>query len=162
MIIKLGAKQSASILLGRKAVPTERAVKPPRRRNRAASFDKTFCEFFAGIGLVGEGLAPGGWRCVYANDLDPKKLALYVARHGAAGPYHLGDVFDTPTVVEKIPGRPLLATASFPCTDLSLAGGYRGFAGRQSSTFFGFIDALHALGARRPPLVLLENVVGFL
>jgi DNA (cytosine-5)-methyltransferase 1 len=55
-----------------------------------------------------------------------------------------------------------LATASFPCNDLSLAGGRKGLAGSQSSAFWGFVDVLRKLGERRPPLVLLENVVGFL
>ena len=42
----------------------------------------TFCEFFAGIGLVREGLEPSGWSCVYANDIDPRKQAAYEARFG--------------------------------------------------------------------------------
>jgi site-specific DNA-cytosine methylase len=55
---------------------------------------KTFCEFFAGIGLVREGLAGSGWQCVYANDFDPKKRELYEARFGA-GHFHEGDVWIT-------------------------------------------------------------------
>ena len=53
-------------------------------------------------------------------------------------------------------------TASFPCIDLSLAGHYRGLDGDHSSTFFGFAKVLEALKDRRPPLVMLENVTGFL
>ena len=34
---------------------------------------KTFCEFFAGIGLVREALEASGWQSVYANDNDLKK-----------------------------------------------------------------------------------------
>ena len=45
-----------------------------------ATSGKTFCEFFAGIGLVREGLAGSRWECVYANDNDPKKRELYEAR----------------------------------------------------------------------------------
>lgn len=55
-----------------------------------------------------------------------------------------------------------LATASFPCTDLSLAGGRRGLDNGESSAFWGFARTLEAMGDRRPPLVLLENVPGFL
>jgi DNA (cytosine-5)-methyltransferase 1 len=55
-----------------------------------------------------------------------------------------------------------LATASFPCNDLSLAGARKGLAGEQSSAFWGFVEILTKLGRRRPPLVLLENVTGFL
>jgi DNA (cytosine-5)-methyltransferase 1 len=122
---------------------------------------KTFCEFFAGIGLVREGLRGSGWSCLYANDLDPKKRQLYEGRFGDEGHFHLGDVWDTGAVVERIAGRPFLATASFPCVDLSLAGHGRGFEGAHSSTFFGFVRALEALGDRRPLAVLLENVAGF-
>jgi DNA (cytosine-5)-methyltransferase 1 len=128
----------------------------------AAEGGKTFCEFFAGIGLVREGLRASGWACVYANDIDPKKRSLYQARFGDSGHFHLGDVWETREVIARIPGRPALATASFPCVDLSLAGHYRGLNGRGSSTFFAFAAALRALEDRRPPLVLLENVPGFL
>ncbi|MDG3007538.1 DNA cytosine methyltransferase [Paludisphaera mucosa] len=127
-----------------------------------AAGDKTFCEFFAGIGLVREALGASGWSCIYANDVDPKKRALYESRFGDEGHFHLGDVWETAEVVARIEGRPRLATASFPCVDLSLAGHGRGFEGRHSSTFFGFIRAMEQLGERRPPLVLLENVTGFL
>ena len=123
--------------------------------------DKTFCEFFAGIGLVREGLTGSGWSCLYANDLDPKKRQLYEGRFGAEGHFHLGDVWNTDDVLGRITGRPFLATASFPCVDLSLAGRGRGFEGSHSSTFFGFVRLLEALGDRRPKAVLLENVSGF-
>lgn len=123
--------------------------------------DKTFCEFFAGIGLVREGLAASGWSCAFANDLDPKKQQLYEGRFGAEGHFHLGDVWNTDEVLGRITGRPFLATASFPCVDLSLAGRGRGFAGSHSSTFFGFVRLLEALAERRPKAVLLENVSGF-
>jgi DNA (cytosine-5)-methyltransferase 1 len=123
---------------------------------------KTFCEFFAGIGLVRAGLEPSGWRCVYANDIDPKKHALYRTRFGEAEHFHLGDVWQTERVLERIPGRPFLATASFPCVDLSLCGHYRGLEGEHSSTFFGFARVLQALGDRQPTAVMLENVTGFI
>ncbi|AMV35836.1 DNA cytosine methyltransferase [Planctomyces sp. SH-PL62] len=124
--------------------------------------DKTFCEFFAGIGLVREALGASGWSCVYANDVDPKKQGLYLGRFGDEGHFHLGDVWETPEVVSRIEGSPLLATASFPCVDLSLAGNGRGFEGTHSSTFFGFVRAMETLAERCPRLVLLENVTGFL
>jgi len=54
-----------------------------------------------------------------------------------------------------------LATASFPCTDLSLAGGREGLAGKHSSAFWGFVEALARMSTK-PKLVMLENVPGFL
>jgi DNA (cytosine-5)-methyltransferase 1 len=55
-----------------------------------------------------------------------------------------------------------LATASFPCNDLSLAGMRKGLAGKESSAYWGFVRILDEMGDRRPPFVLLENVAGFL
>jgi DNA (cytosine-5)-methyltransferase 1 len=130
--------------------------------DRRAVEGKTFCEFFAGIGLVREGLLASGWSCVYANDIDPRKRALYEARFGRSDHFHEGDVWRTAEAAGRIPGRPFLATASFPCVDLSLAGHYRGLQGDHSSTFFGFARVLAALAGRRPRAVLLENVTGLL
>jgi DNA (cytosine-5)-methyltransferase 1 len=123
---------------------------------------KTFCEFFAGIGLVGEGLRDSGWRCVYANDISLEKRELYEARNGVSHHYHLEDIAKTEAVLRRIPDQPFFATASFPCIDLSLAGHYRGFGGEHSSTFFGFIEVVKRLDERRPRMILLENVSGFL
>ena len=126
------------------------------------SLSKTFAEFFAGIGLVHEGIRGSGWRCVYANDLDPKKRAMYEAHFGEASYYHLEDIWNTGRILQHLRGRPFLATASFPCIDLSLAGHFKGFKGKQSSTYFGFLEALHRMPRRRPRMVMLENVTGFL
>jgi DNA (cytosine-5)-methyltransferase 1 len=123
---------------------------------------KSFCEFFAGIGLVHAGLRPAGWNCVYANDIEAKKREMYEGHFGRSPYYHVHDVWDTKRVVKEISGRPFLATASFPCVDLSIAGYWKGFEGERSSTYFGFVEVLRELGARRPPLVMLENVYGFL
>ena len=38
----------------------------------------TFLEFFAGGGMAREGLGPD-WACLFANDIDPKKGAAYIA-----------------------------------------------------------------------------------
>ena len=137
-------------------------VRQPGVEIQALPMQKTFCEFFAGIGLVREGLAASGWECVYANDIEPKKQAAYEARFGKSAHFHLGDVWNTDEVVARIPGRPALMTASFPCIDLSLAGHYKGLEGEHSCTFFGFANVLGAMKDRRPPLVMLENVTGFL
>ena len=123
---------------------------------------KTFAEFFAGIGLVKEALRRSGWRCVYANDIDQKKKQIYDAHFGASSHFHLGDVWNTDEVLQTLPNAPFLATASFPCTDLSLAGHWRGLNGEHSSAFFGFTRVLEKLGDNKPRAILLENVSGFL
>src|SRR5690606_11856581 len=87
----------------------------------------------------------------------PKKADMYQAHFGEA--LFLGDVHAIdPASVPSIS----MATASFPCNDLSLAGGRKGLAGRHSSAFWGFLRVLEGMGDRRPPLVLVENVPGFL
>ncbi len=131
---------------------------------------KTCAEFFAGIGLMRLGLERQGWHITFANDIDERKQAMYLAHFGAADAaddaaddveshFALADVHTL--AVERVPSV-TLATASFPCNDLSLAGARQGLAGAQSSAFWGFIRILEELGPRRPPLVLLENVTGFL
>ena len=122
--------------------------------------DKTFAEFFAGVGLMRMGLERQGWKIVFANDLCPDKYEMYRGQfvdaddHFVIEDIHKLNVDDVPTVT--------LATASFPCNDLSLAGARAGLCGRQSSAFYGFIRILKEMKRRRPPLVLLENVTGFL
>ena len=102
------------------------------------------------------------WQLLYANDLDAKKKQMYEGHFGPSEQYHLGDVWDTKEVVSRIRDAPFLATASFPCTDMSLAGKRRGFTGVESSALFGFLRAVEQLDDRRPRLLLLENVTGFL
>lgn len=115
-------------------------------------------EFFAGIGLVRLALERRGWQVAFANDIDPEKFEIYKSNFGQDH-FVLGDIHAL--CPGQIPSCDLF-TASFPCNDLSIAGAWVGLNGRQSSAFWGFIDILKALGDRRPPLVLLENVVGFL
>ncbi len=123
--------------------------------------EKTTAEFFAGIGLMRLGLEKAGWRTAFANDIDPDKKQMYMDQFGDTGEFRFGDIHDL-----QLPQVPTvaLATASFPCNDLSLAGARHGLAGAQSSAFWGFVDILHGMmrEGRQPPLVLLENVPGFL
>lgn len=106
------------------------------------------------------GLENEGWKTVWANDIDEKKWEMYRENFSEDGCSFI------PGDVHKVDGRDIpdieLATASFPCNDLSLAGSRHGLAGTQSSAFWGFVDAIKGMGKRRPPLVLLENVTGFL
>ncbi len=107
------------------------------------------------------GLEKAGWQTEFANDIDPDKWQMYRDHFGVSGEFVLEDIHKVDSL--KIPSV-TLATASFPCNDLSLAGSRNGLAGAQSSAFWGFVDALKAMKRekRLPPLVLLENVTGFL
>ena len=120
----------------------------------------TVAEFFAGIGLMRLGLEQAGWRVIWANDIDEDKKRMYCGHFsGDSAHFHLGDVHAvSPAEIPTVS----LATASFPCNDLSLAGGRRGLAGQHSGAFWGFIDAIKGMRSRKPSLVMLENVAGFL
>jgi len=131
----------------------------PKIRSKKAGVP--FMEFFAGIGLVRYALERQGWKAVYANDISSDKEQMYCDHFGfEKNEFELGDIHQLNA--DLLPTA-LLATASFPCTDLSLAGARAGLnEGKQSSAFWGFIEILRTLGNRRPPLVMLENVPGFL
>lgn len=133
----------------------------PTAANRIAKLERPLraAEFFAGIGLVRLALERQDWSVVFANDIEPTKAKMYRDNwpdddHLLVGDIHAIDAETVPTVD--------LFTASFPCNDLSIAGRWDGLAGKESSAFWGLIRILRQMGERRPPLVLLENVVGFL
>ncbi len=84
----------------------------------------SFYEFFAGGGMARAGLG-AGWTCLFANDIDADKAASYrligaarIFRRRSRG-FRAG----------SLPGHADLAWASFPCQDLSLAGGGKGMGG---------------------------------
>ena len=117
-------------------------------------------EFFAGGGMARAGLG-AGWRCAFANDLDPGKAAAYALNWGA-GELRLADVWALSPA--DLPGRADLAWASSPCQDLSVAGRRLGLEGARSSAFWGFQRLLAGLAAegRAPTVVAVENVAGLL
>lgn len=123
---------------------------------------KTVADFFAGIGLVSMGLDQAGWQTIYALDYDLEKAAAYT-NHFGSDHYVVKDV-------ASLNGRDvpeaLLAHASFPCTDLSVAGGRKGINHGESSAFWHFVrivsEMKQAYGESTPPLILLENVEGLL
>jgi DNA (cytosine-5)-methyltransferase 1 len=115
-------------------------------------------EFFAGIGLVRMALERAGWSVRLANDIDEKKAQLYRANF-PGDHFRLGDIRQIQA--DDVPDV-RLATASFPCIDLSLAGNRDGLAGQHSSAYWEFHRIVEAMGERRPEFVLLENVLGLL
>ena len=114
-------------------------------------------EFFAGMGLVRMAFEASGFEVVFANDIDEKKHRIYSSNYGSSK-YLLKDI-------RLLQGNQIpeieTATASFPCTDLSLAGNRAGLLGEQSSLLIQFLRILREMEARRPKLVLIENVLGF-
>lgn len=115
-------------------------------------------EFFAGIGLAGLGLSEAGIETVWSNDISADKYRMH--RH------NFGDTLTTPYVVadlgqltpEERPRHIDLAWASFPCTDLSLAGGQAGLSGAASSAFWHFVKIISAMKENKPRVIAIENV----
>lgn len=123
----------------------------------AADVEMTVAEYFAGIGLFRMGLEMEGWKVVYANDWSNKRAQMYEGFFSEQ--YEVKDVFN---VFERDVPATTLATCSFPCVDLSLAGKVGGINGKHSRAFWGFYDLLEKQGKKAPPIVLLENVNGWL
>ena len=135
-------------------------------RESVAGMSKyTFIEFFAGGGMARAGLGDS-WRCLFANDFDQKKVSTYEANWGVGDIKH-GDVASL--TLADLPAADL-AWASFPCQDLSLAGGCRGLgrerdnAPTRSGTFWPFWRLMRGLvqAERAPRTIVLENVHGCL
>lgn len=120
----------------------------------------SFYEFFAGGGMVRAGLG-SEWRCLFANDFDHKKGRIYGENWGNSD-LRTADVASLTT--NDIPGWANLAWASFPCQDLSLAGGGAGLKGDRSGTFWPFWNLMRGIirEKRAPALIVLENVCGTL
>ena len=121
-------------------------------QDQPLKYQKNCVDYFAGIGLVRLGLRRAGWRVIFANDWATEKFDMYSAYFGnGVSHYEVKDIFDLS--YENLPAS-LLATASFPCIDLSLAGNLKGIKkGKHSSAFWGFINALKHQSTQ-PPLVL--------
>lgn len=140
----------------------ERVIKKNTADATKGPVKKTVADFFAGIGLVSMGLDNAGWDTVYALDYDKQKAAAYTNHFGPEN-YVVKDI--TKLAGHEVPDV-TLAHASFPCTDLSVAGGRKGINHGESSMLWQFIRILSEMkqkyGKKRPPLILLENVEGLL
>jgi DNA (cytosine-5)-methyltransferase 1 len=102
-------------------------------------------------------LEKAGFQVAFANDNDPSKRALYELNFPPDA-YVLEDIRSIRG--DRVPSVDM-ATASFPCTDLSLAGNRLGLRGSESSTLWEFTRVVDEMGSRRPDILVLENVVGF-
>lgn len=129
-----------------------------RRTPESVLASRTVAELFSGIGLVRLALENRGWSVVFANDNDEQKAEMYRENFGGE---HLSTDCVRDVSADEIPDCALFS-ASFPCNDLSVAGAMAGLNGKQSNTFWELVRILREKGDRKPPLILLENVVGFL
>ena len=121
-------------------------------------------ELFAGIGLAAEAFgtgADGAWQTVLANDINPRKAALYRLNHPTAPLV----VADFATLRADCVPEADAWWASSPCQDVSTAGKREGIVGgERSSLAFTVIKLLRAAVQRRaaPAVVTFENVPGLL
>lgn len=121
----------------------------------------SYYEFFAGGGMARAGLESDVWDCRFANDFDLKKSTIY-RKNWTANNLLTCDIREVG--LADLPGRADLAWASFPCQDLSLAGGGAGLKGDRSGTFWPFWGLMKKLisDRRAPQIIALENVCGTL
>ena len=126
-------------------------------RVESSNLPMTAVEYFAGVGLFRMGLERAGWNVEFANDWDGERAPIYEGFFGDK--YEIRNIFSVSH--EQVP-RATLATCSFPCIDLSLAGKRAGIHGRHSGAFWGFYELLRNQGSTSPAIVLLENVPGWL
>lgn len=125
-----------------------------RKAKQKETVSAKFLEFFAGSGLVAQGLS-GYFQPAWANDICAKKAAVYTANHGAEH-FHLGSVSDVNGT--DLPEAPL-AWASFPCQDLSLAGLTGGIHASRSGLVWEWLRIIDEMPSR-PPVLVAENVAG--
>ena len=145
----------------------------------------TFIEMFAGIGgfrlglessgyqhselwsrsekrrvdgeLEGEGVTKrcSSYRCVWANEKDKYAVAIYRKNFGNKELIE-GDIRKVKT--EDIPEADMLV-GGFPCQTFSVAGKRKGFKDTRGTLFF---EIARIAEAKRPKILLLENVKGLL
>jgi DNA (cytosine-5)-methyltransferase 1 len=100
----------------------------------------TFLDFFAGSGLVTEGVKPY-FKTIWANDVSEKKAAIYYANHEKDN-FILKDIKEIKGI--DVPSG-VVSWASFPCQDLGLVW-----------QWIRIIDEME----KKPPIVVAENVTG--
>ncbi len=117
-----------------------------------------YFDMFAGIGGFRAGLTrAGGFRCVGHCEIDKYADASYRAIHtpGKEEVYYPDARKIDP---ETMPDFELLC-GGFPCQAFSTAGKRLGFEDSRGTLFF---EIARLAAARRPPYLLLENVIGLL
>ncbi len=120
-------------------------------------------DLFAGIGGFRVGLdraakdAGYGYRCVGYSEIDKAAVRSYQALHDTNGELELGDIIPLSRSFRRIKALPdfEILTGGFPCQPFSMMGAQRGFDDHRGGLFFSILPLLRA---RRPPVVLLENV----
>lgn len=114
----------------------------------------TFVDLFAGIGGFHGALSAAGGEAVWASEIDEAASKVY-RRNWGLNP--AGDIvpLTDPHVSDEVPVHDAL-TAGFPCQPFSKSGKQQGFRDETRGTLF--FNICQILEARRPAIILLENV----
>lgn len=112
-----------------------------------------FIDLFAGIGGIRLAFEKAGGTCVFTSEWDSFAQVTYEANFGDE-PH--GDI--TKIDVKEIPKHDILL-GGFPCQPFSNAGLKKGFEDTRGTLFF---DVARIVDFRKPSMILLENVKGFL
>jgi DNA (cytosine-5)-methyltransferase 1 len=112
----------------------------------------TFIDLFAGIGGIRLGFEKFKGECVFTSEWDKYSKITYKANFGDEPD---GDI--TKTDVKEIPKHDILL-GGFPCQPFSNAGLKQGFDDTRGTLFF---DVARIIEYRKPAMILLENVKGF-
>ncbi len=115
------------------------------------------CSLFCGVGGFDLGLnrVSKQFKVVYANDIDKYAGEVYKKRFPETE-FFGGDIRTVD--VDRIPSFDLLC-GGFPCQAFSIAGKRKGFDDTRGTLFF---EIARIIKAKRPKIVLLENVRGLL
>jgi len=118
----------------------------PMRKNNQLP---TFIDLFAGIGGTRLGLERAGMECVFTSEWDKHAQEMYLANFGDQ-PW--GDI----TLIDenRVPDHDVIV-AGFPCQPFSISGKKAGFEDTRGTLFF---DVLRIAAAKKPKVILLENV----
>lgn len=111
----------------------------------------TFTDLFAGIGGFHAALSATGGECLFASEIDPWAQAVYANNWNMEVE---GDIVPLTEERMAVPSHDVLA-AGFPCQPFSKSGYQRGMEETRGTLFFNICRVLEA---RRPPVILLENV----
>ena len=112
----------------------------------------TFIDLFAGIGGFHMALSSLGAKCIFASEWNKESQEVYQKNFNMLPQ---GDI--TKINENDIPDHDILC-AGFPCQAFSISGKQLGFADTRGTLFF---DVARIVKAKKPKIILLENVKNF-
>lgn len=118
----------------------------------------TVASLFAGIGGFCSAFQSEGFKVVWANEMDPHAAKTYKQNHPDVE-LHEKRIEDLSVIHDNLLPVDIL-TGGFPCQPFSVAGDRKGFEDPRGKVFFEIIRIVKEFGAKRPKIILLENVPG--